>query len=258
MEELNLYAHNSSMYSMTPHNNQIMCFYRKFLINLQISTSSTQSLPWSSSPLGWRNKTDSHGQTRPAGGRWPDWGGRVGGSGGGRDGVPVVAGPAPDARHGRQIAAPPPASGGPQPRSPAPGSHRQESVLRVRGWRWGGRVRTRAGGRRPGPQGTREGGEAPSRRRRREQGAGEEGRCRASQPQRSPRLSTVRRAWPAVGRHPSSARVGAAQPGPGSTAHPEGWRQHPNRRGRGCAHKRLHKCVNKTRIEAQCNTFNKT
>lgn len=206
MEELNLYAHNSSMYSMTPHNNQIMCFYRKFLTNLQISTSSTQSLPWSSLPLGWRNKTDSYGQTRPAGGRWPDWWGRGGGERG-RWGWSARGGRTRTRRQAWAAASrPSPASGGPQPRSPAPGSHRQVSVLRVRGWRWGGRGWTRAGGRRPGPQGTREGGEAPSRRRRREQGAGEEGRCRASQPQRSPRLSTVRRVWPAMGRHPSSAR----------------------------------------------------
>lgn len=46
---------------MTPHNNQIMCFCRKFLVSLHISTSSIQFLPWNHSPLGWGNNVDPHG-----------------------------------------------------------------------------------------------------------------------------------------------------------------------------------------------------
>lgn len=66
MEELNVYGHNSSVYSMTPHNNKIMCFCRKFLISLQMSTPNTQSLPWNDSPRGWGNKADPHGSPAAA------------------------------------------------------------------------------------------------------------------------------------------------------------------------------------------------
>lgn len=257
MEELNLYAHNSSMYSMTPHNNQIMCFYRTFLINLQISTSSTQSLPWSSLPLGWRNKTDSYGQTRPAGGRWPDWWGRGGGSGGGGDGVPVVAGPAPDARHGQQLAAPPLLR---EVLSPAALhlAHTGKCLC------WGCADGGEGAGAGPGQGEEGRGPRAPGREERlpRGGGVGNKGpgkRGVAGLP--SPSAARGWAQWAECGPQwvgtQAAPGVGAAQHGAGSSTS-GGWRQHPNRRGRGCAHKRLHKCVNKTRIEAQCDTFNKT